>query len=330
VAKTFREVWRWLLPRNFAKPEQVDDEGALVAQSLTTVIDTTLTRAREGLNARFPTRAGASAVALTAGDRGLLRGRAESLEDFTARLVAWRTPRTHLVRGNAYELLRQVSAYWGGIKCTTIANGYEHTHLANGSESKAVSTFTLSEPTRWARFWVTVILDASVTAQPDLDDPALWGGALGTPGYTLGQTNVTPADVLAMRNLFQQYAWHPEHAQPEWLVVRLTPFSPSAVAENWSYYDAGTETQKAARDLQFAYWSLDPTYNNTYSGDPENWPKYAATLALGGAGHKIGPGDPASAAAWAVTTLPNGETYTGNPESFPIDVLLCDDGSIPQ
>jgi hypothetical protein len=342
VASTFRQVWRWLLPRNIAKPDDLADEGALVAHTLTTIIDLTLTRAREGLNARFPSRAGASANALTASDRGLPQGRAETAAEHATRLKAWRTPRTHRVRGNAYELLAQIAAYWGaGTVVATYANGVEHVRAANGALSKnAAPSFNWDtsdpdyDPARWARFWLE--LDAAsigAAEQPDFGDPALWGGALGTPGYTLGQTGVTPADVLAMRNLFQQGAWHPEHAQPEWLVLSFNAdvgggnINMGGASNRWSYYDAGTETQRSSRDSLYRYWSLDPGYNNRYSGNPASFAAYATRVDNTGV---YGPGDPENAAAWGAISMPRGGTYyAGNAESFPINVLLLDDGSIP-
>jgi hypothetical protein len=232
--------------------------------------------------------------------------------------------------------LAQISAYWGGIKCVTIANGVAHTRLADGTVSKAARTFDwdgagdIAAPA-WARAWIEIHPNPAVevSEQPAIDDIAqpLWGGALGTPGYTLGQLGATPADVLAMRNLFQQLAWHPEHVQMEWLIMCFDDTSlpdPGGVAHNWSVFD-GVDTQIAARDAAFRYWSLSPAYNNVYAGNPDNFPTYADSVALG----TLGPGDPDSATAWGAIALPNGDAYTGDSSNFPASVLLMDDGSIP-
>ena len=543
MARNFREWWYWAVPSWIAKLNDPTDEGAKVLHSLAIIKDATIQRLRDGLNARFPTRTGESANANTAADRGLIRGRSETLAAFAARLNAWRTPRTHRVRGSAYGLLEQVFAYWGtgteaytvdhrgqryyidgtgqvsrsegftswnwdanaqrvtptqgassdthgggnmtptipanapgsllfinafaeaggtiatpvgwtliesnspsgtnlhvllgrvsdGTEGTTVeivttgtnraiaivvqvpgewfadvlenietsveyegsgtsildpdlgtslwANttlafvGYDSGGTATpfrdgggtpqwtevGSEAVAGSagggvgmqaqyhdfyqndtasayTITLSDTASWgviavrlrapwARFWIVWTPDASlgVDLPPSLGNPALWGGTLGTPGYTLGQTVVTPADVLAMRNLFQQYAWHPEHTRPEWLILSVDGANPSPDGgwRHWSNNVAGTQT--AARHAHYRYWSLSPAENNTYAGNPASF----ATDTYMVDDVPYG-GDPTNAAAWDEITLPNGELYQGDSASFPAAVLLLDDGAIPE
>ncbi len=334
MANTFRQVWKWLLPWNIAKPDDLTDEGAAVAHTLATLMDVTLTRAREGLNARFPTRAGPSANELAAADRGLTPGRSETADAFAARLVAWRTPRTHRVRGNAYEAAAQLGAYWGtgNIAVGVIdARGVRHVFGLDGVVTKSTATWNwgdLDPDVYWSRFWVTLEQPADIEFDetPDLGDPALWGGALGTPGYVLGLTGMTPADVLAMRQLFQERNWHPGGTSPEWMVVSFDGSIPDAGADAWSFYDSGDQTQKPLRDSLYRYISLSPRDNNTTDGNPESFALYAFTDALG----TYGPGDPENAAAWGAIALPDGTAYTGDPESFPVDVLLLDDGSLPR
>lgn len=546
MARNFRSVWRWLIPSWLAHPDDPTDEGALVAHAVTTIIDATLERARQGLDARFPSRTGESANELTAADRGLLRGRSETLAAFAARLAAWRYPRTHKVRGNASELLVQVAAYWGPTTAETVdLRGTEwaidtagtvaktgtvawdwdsvdvyvtptvgtasnvldqaaltpsvpacepgalllaHVFAEGGgtvpapsgwtlvaahvpvsgtryhavfgkvatdrgggtlsidassiagralarvvqvpgefsSVATAIETYAFSAGTGtsvaepavsaapwaanvlafvgydsggtinafsggdmtwtelaaeavagsagggagiqeqyapavaadgpggtctlgnsavwgaitirlrrpWARFWVQFrpLRSTGVGATPDLGDPALWGGAVGTPGYVVGLVGVTPADVLAMRNLFQQYAWHPEHARPEWLVVSIPPSvgadvpgpqaTPDGTWLHWSRNVGGTQTP--ARSSSHRFVSFTPLQNNVYAGDPESFcdDSYlpdGTTYA----------GDPENAAAWGAVTLPDGTTYTGDPENAAAwdAVLLLDDGA---
>ncbi len=541
MARTFREVWRWLVPRWLGVPDDPTDEGARVQHTIALMMDATLERARQGLDARFPSRTGESANALTAADRGLLRGRAETLAAFATRLKAWRTPRTHRVRGNAYELLQQVRAYWDQADSSTIdLRGVKHTVTSEGALSKSsvawdwdsvdvhvtpaagtasnvlgggaltpsvpphapgalllahafaeVGTLTtpagwtlvashspsganfhavwarvagmyeggtltisgayggraiarvvqvpgtwdatiakdlevttthtgngtsVTEPTfadalwasnviafvgydsggtvnaftggdstwtevaaeavagsagggvgiqtqyanadagdtygaatctlgntaswgviavrarrPWARFWLVFepYVALGIDETPDLGDAALWGGALGTPGYTLGQINVTPADVLAMRNLFQQYAWHPEHTRPEWLVL-VFPGGNVTPDGTWLYWShpvddgGGGLIQVPARSLAHRYWSLSPLANNTYAGNPE---RFANASELADATSYDG--DAEDTAAWGAVVLPDGSAYVGDPENFPTSVLLLDDGTTP-
>jgi hypothetical protein len=262
-------------------------EGEKVAFTLEWLLDAFLERLRQGLNSRFPSRAGESALALIGGDRGLLRGRDETRAAWVERLKAWRTPRTHRVRGNAYEALVQVWHYWGGIYAATIdSHGLRHVIDADDSPDvdaladpdTVVSWTDLTDPSasgfavtcnwdwtntsiQWSRFWLVLRPTAAqaVGPQPDFGDPALWGGAIGTPGYTLGQTGVTPDDVTAMRALFQELAWNPRHTQPEWLVLGLDPGAtpvpdPDGSWKYWSKDSSGTRVAaRVTPELVFTF-----------------------------------------------------------------------------
>ncbi len=545
-----------MVPRWLGAPDDPEDEGARVLHTITLMMDATIERVRQGLDARFPSRTGEAANALTAADRGILRGRDETLSTFALRLKAWRYPRTHRVRGNAFVLLEQVRAYWrdivesdntgtGMVATTVAADGLVHKLFATGAVTKVgiapwdwdgalvtaivptvgtasntlgggtltpaipsnapgallvahafaeggtlitptgwtllashspsganlhavyarvstglegttlsvdatatsgraiahvvhvpaqefdwrtpladnfdvltstgagtsvaepalddaqwtaltlafvgydsggtVNAFTGGDATwteaaaeavagsagagvgvqaqyahyaagdasgagactlgntashgvialrvrrPWARFWVTLTpgVTFGIDETPALGDAALWGGALGTPGYTLGQVGVTPADVLAMRNLFQQYAWNPEHARPEWVVLSVDGSDP-APDGTWLHWSNAVQVgadviQTPARSPDHRYWSLSPLENNVYTGDPESF--CDLTYMPDGTTYA---GDPEeSLVSWGPITLPDGTTYAGDPESFPIDVLLLDDGTTP-
>lgn len=240
-----------------------DFDGERVLFSIGKLCDAFAEKTLRGLEARFPGRAPASANRLTGGDRGILLGRSETNEDFAARLRAWRLPRTHRVRGNAYELLLQVWHYWGGVYAATI-DSHGLRHVIEADDEPDVDT--LANPTvlptwvsggatqwdgavadtHWSRFWLVVQPPTSmgIVASPDFGDADLWGGAVGTPGYLLGQVGATLDDVTAMRALFQELKWNPAHTQPEWLVLSLDTSTPVPDPDtNWQYWskdDAGT------------------------------------------------------------------------------------------
>ena len=256
MAKRFRGLRYFLAPPWLTGK----GDGDKIAYTLEAMIDVFVEKLRLGLEARMPSRAGESAIKLITGDRGLLRGRSETNATLAERLTAWRTPRTHKVRGNAYEALQQIWAYWGGIDCATIdAHGLRHVKYEDGSDDRDFVVWTnlvvfppgetsLWDDTdvnvEWSRFWV-VLTSEDFGSTPDFGDPDLWGGAVGTPGYLLGMTGATVDDVTAMRQLFQELHWGPGHAIAEWAIISpgASGLSLPAPDGNWLYWgkdDGGT------------------------------------------------------------------------------------------
>lgn len=339
ITQRFRRIWKFLTP-----PWLQGDDGDEVLFALGYLKDAFVQRVRDGLEARMPSRASNSANELTVGERGLLRGRSESRESIVARMLAWRTPRTHVVRGNAYEALVQLWHYWGGIKASTVdSHGRRHIiELADDpgdvdslADPDTYTPWIDSGNTTWddevaddhpSKFWVFLEPHAALNIEPtpDFGDAALWGGALGTPGYTLGQVGVTPADVLAHRSIFQDLNWHPGHTTPQWAVLVFDgdPLpEPDGTWANWSRNDGGT--QVANRDTTYRYWALSPDVNR-YSGIATNYPE--AMTDVEGTGTYDG--DPDSFPA--TVTFPAGRVYAGDPTRFAANFQLVDDGSIPR
>jgi hypothetical protein len=347
----FRRIYKFLVP-SWLSSDELDNgegDGGRVLASLAVMKDAFIERVRQGLEARMPTRAGASANVLTAGDRGILRGKAETDDQFEARLLAWRLPRTHLVRGNAYEALEQIWHYFRNTSASSDscdvrsvdAHGVSFHRFGDGSDVRddIVGGFewdpTEDHDVYFSRFWIILrnANDLGIEEQPDFGDAALWGGAIGTPGHTIGQTNITPADVLAIRSLFQERHWHPGHTSPEWFILGfgVGAFTDGLLGSHlhWSA-PIGANVQRASRQRGFRYWSLNPDQNNRYSGNPARFCAETEMVDTVEGGSSEYSGDPTIAGAWGPVTLPNGEVYTGNPARFPTDVLLLDDGAAPR
>jgi hypothetical protein len=324
MARTFRSVFYHLVPSWL-----YTGDGGKILHALMMMLDAWVERVRLGFVARMPTRADPVALALIGQDRGLLRGRTESAENYAQRLIGWRYPRGHRVRGSAFALLSQVASYWGEILCWTIdVSGNYHEHTAAGVESytygNAWDWDGLGSSPAWGRFWLGLELPIDgVSEQLDYGDPDLWGGQIGLEGYTIGQQGVTPADVEAMRRLMRPPAWKPAGVRAEWVIVNIegSGFAgvvPDGTWLHWSQNVAGTQTP--TRDPAFRYWSLDPTRNNAYAGDPDNFPELLTV-----AGGTTYGGDPDEYPA--VIDFPNGDEYAGNPDNFPATIQLIDDGS---
>lgn len=301
-------------------------DGDAVVSSLAEQVDDAVARVREGLLARFPSYASATAGALDeiGKSRGIRRGRTETDAHYAQRLLRWRYPRGHRVRGLAFALLEQISEYWGGVWAYSIdRRGNQHTRTIAGD-----MTVTHNDPfpwddtsaAQWARFWVVVDMRDFASPHPDLGDPALWGGTFGEPGYTYGQTGVTFDDVQAMRDLVRAdgLSWKPAGTMPEWLVFMTTGVEPWP-NEAWRYWSEVVEdTQVPAREAECRYVSLRPLFNNVYSGRQQ----FASDVTL--ADGSLYSGDPTSFPL--STTLPDGSTYAGNSSNFPLSVRLIDDG----
>jgi hypothetical protein len=204
-------------------------EGELVLWTLNRIVDAFDDMVRAAVEARFPTRAGANALALIGRDRGIPRGRSETAAHYAARLKRWRWPRGHRTRGSAYALLEQVSEYWGGMTVATFdVNQSEHVRDAQGNEAYAYDQDwdwdADPDPLNWARFWLVLVPGndvPSIIAWPAL--LGTWGGSLAPGrGLTLGQQGVTPGDIRAMRRFFHgTVQWKPAGTRTDYAVLDL-------------------------------------------------------------------------------------------------------------
>jgi hypothetical protein len=318
VARNYRQVVDYLTPAWLR-----EGEGGAILYVLNLLLDVSSGKLRAGLEARFPSRAGESAAALIGQDRGLLRGRTETLEHYAARLAVWRYPRGHRVRGSAFALLTQLREYFGGGKAWSIdASGTRHDIDSDGVESYSYGgawTWDSVAASEWGRFWVGLASD-DLSEQPSFDDPDLWGSAIGNPNYTIGVQGLTTYDVTAIRGLLMGRAWKPAGTVAEWLILLDGTPTTDATYAQWSKTSTGVRV--AARDSAFRYVSLDPDRNNTYAGDPTD---YAAEVTMPDGSTYVG-----DATNWHATiTMPDGSTYTPDSSVYDTQVLLPDDGSIP-
>lgn len=325
MALNFRQVVKWLVPAWLN-----DGEGAAVLWVLCAMKDAFTERTRQGLDARFPSRTVASANALTGADRGIGKGRTETNAHYAQRLIRWRWPRGHRTRGNPFALLEQASEYFGGVVCWTIdVRGNRYDRSAAGvetfSQGHAWNWDGAAVSPRWARGWLVLDLSTLASAQPDFGDADLWGGELGDPNYSVGMAGVSAEDALAIRDLVRADAkrpWKPAGVRAEWAIVSLdgTEPTPDGTWLNWSQVVAGVRS--ATRDPAFRYFSLSPTKNNVYAGDPD---VFGTTFPLvDGTPYS---GDPD---VFPTTiTLSDGSSYAGNPDNFPTTIRLLDDGDVP-
>lgn len=226
---TFRNVFERLAPTWLTT-----GDGAKVLYSLGLILDASLERVRQSLVARFPEYTESEeSLALIGRDRLIVRGRAESADAYAKRLIQWRYPLGHRVRGNAWGMLRQVRAYFGNTvdQFTIDRRGTWCRVNADGSESYALNTGLwaggndLPVSPNWARFWLGVNAPAGWTYPQTLlvEGPtALWGGVLEeTSEYVLGIDGATQSDIQALRQIAGD--WKPAGTRKEYLLIVLDP-----------------------------------------------------------------------------------------------------------
>lgn len=319
--KTFERSLKFLVPSWLSQ-----GEGGKALIAVCRILDQNLARGRAALGARFPTRAQDDALAMIGYDRGIPRGRNEISAHYAQRLIAWRYPRGHRVRGSAFALLNQVSEYFGGIYCWTVDKKRNyHERNAEGVEQFSYSLAWTwdADSTHLGRFWIGLFPGALMSAQPSLGDPTLWGGALGTPGYSIGQIGALPGDRDAIRALFTgECPWKPAGTLQQWLVVALDGaiYAPDNTWGNWSKVVAGVRS--ASRAAQSRYWALLPGIND-YAPNCAN----ATALVALPDGTTYGTGN--RAAAGTTITLPDGTVYTPVRANAKAKITLVDDGDQP-
>jgi hypothetical protein len=324
MAINFRAFYRWALPGNYSEP---GTDGEKVLHSLMLILDAYDQIQKDRLTARFPSYAGDSALALIGADRGIIRGRAETTAHYAARLIPWRYPRGHRVRGNAFALLEQISEYFGGgFEIYTIQdNGLDFIRAADGTESVGSagdwdwdSTTVTTGP---YRFWVVIDGTNLISPTPAYGDPTLYGGQHGDSANAVGHTGISADDVNAIRRMLRGRAWKPAGTRAMWAILSFdgTEVAPEGLYGKWSTNAAGNYV--AARSSAYRYWALDPTAL-IYAGDPTAFP--SSSNMPGGGTYA---GDPTSFPT--SSPLVSAPVYAGNPANFPRSAKLIDDGSIP-
>jgi len=304
--RTYRTLRKYLLPYWL-----LDDEAdGAFAYTLSALIDVSVEHVRAGLEARFPSRAGRSALERTGRDRLIRPGRDETDAHYAARLRAWRYPRGHRVRGSVFALLEQVSEYFGGLDAYGIDRaGNRRARTAAGVESYVHGvawTWDTGAASAWARQWLVIDAGATFAAHDTLTG-------------TVGIAGSTAADWRAVVALTRgQHRWLPAGVQGEWIIVTLDGVDPTPDATwvKWGKLDgtdyvpsrSSTCRYVALRDALREYagdtdWANDTiTSLGTFTGDDTDYP--------------------------ATVSLPDGRSYAGI-AAFRATITMPDDGSYP-
>lgn len=281
----FRHAFRALLPRwlgggpdprkppvGFYGPPEWDD-GRKVAYALGVVKDAFVERARVGLISRFPEFASTSALNVIGRDRRMTRGLGESDAAWARRLVQWRFPRGHRVRGNPFALLTQIQAYLPEkLRVRTVdrrGNWYELSR--DGVESyywnRANWNWGVFTGPDWSRFWVIIYvrLPSEVGDPEALWERPKWGERKYGAANAHWGTTATNADHESIRTIIRE--WKPAGTMQETVLIAFgddddvfNPLDvvnpPTAEWYRYSSYDAGVRVP--IRESSVRYWYFSP------------------------------------------------------------------------
>jgi hypothetical protein len=222
---TFRSIFQSLGPGWLTEAD-----GGKVLYSVGVLLDATLERMRQALHARLPEYTETEdSLAYIGRDRLIIRGRNESAAAYARRLVQWRYPLGHRVRGNALGMLRQVRAYFDEelVQFTVDRRGTWFKILADGTESYDFDTGLfaggddLPADPNWARFWLGLSAPASWEfPQVLIGDPELWGGTIEENSeYVIGIDGATQADMQALRVIARD--WKMAGSKQEYALIVL-------------------------------------------------------------------------------------------------------------
>lgn len=220
-------------------------EGELVQSVLGLTKDALYEACQQTAWLMLPSLAPADALSRIGKDRAIVRGLFEPAAGYRERLIAWRYPRGHRIRGTATALLEQLAAALRGTEYTTIdARGTKYqsgvalpaargvTWNWDGAEGANIGA-------QWARYWLVV--KSSGAPWPSFTDGA-WGPTIGNPDVCIGGSGIHPGEISAVRALVSplRLGWSPAGRRPVYLTIYFPGSAfpvPDGTWDDWANRD---------------------------------------------------------------------------------------------
>lgn len=210
------------------------------------------------------------ALAVIGRDRRIYRGFDESPENYAKRLIRWLDDWP--VAGSAYAIMQQLQGYLSGheVRLRVVnSKGAWRTLNADGTREyhRAAPTnwtWDTSDSSKPTRFWVVIYPPSTLWLPgPSWGDPALWSGAWGSSGYTIGST-ATPDQVRSVRNIVSE--WKDAASKCDRIVLAFDPdsFDPMSTPGapmpdgTWGSFSNSSEPRGKARLATARYWRGTP------------------------------------------------------------------------
>lgn len=247
ITRKFRNVWQWLVPGWLQSGQ---GEMVLFVQGL--LKDAFAERMHQSARLHAPSLCPSDALDLHGSSRALIRGLFEPEASYRGRLVAWRYPYGHRVRGTARGLLDQISVALRGTEWTTVdARG---TQVQLDSDGTATVTRDVTWDwdgeallPNWGRYWLVV--QSGGEAWPSFDDGA-WGDSVDNPDVCLAGDGIHPGELDAVRRLVSNgsLGWTPAGRRAIYLVIYFDGSPYPAPTGDWDEWPN--------RDQQYRYVPL--------------------------------------------------------------------------
>jgi hypothetical protein len=239
VTRKFRNIWSWLVPGWLQS-----GQGELVLYVQGLLKDAFAERSHQTARLHALSICPSDALDMHGRSRALPRGFSEDEASYRARLIRWRWPRGHRVRGNAQSLLEQISVVFGGaVEAQTIdARGTRFTYGSDTVERGVTWDWDGESLTpNWARFWVVLTVPGAAP-WPALEDGG-WGPTVGgNPDIALAGSGIHPGQLEAVRRLVRvgRLSWTPAGRRPVYLTLYFDgdPYpTPDGTWDSWANRD---------------------------------------------------------------------------------------------
>lgn len=239
AVRRFRDIWRFMIPGNFQQ-----GEGELVQYTEGWFLDAFAEVCQQTTWLMFPSICPDDALPQIGHDRAIPRGFAEPEASYRERLVRWRYPRGHRIRGSAPGLLEQIAAVFGNaVTAQTIdARGTRYTFGTDGAERGVAWDWDGEDLLpNWARFWVVLKIDGATHLPTWAEAEAAgttWEDAKAEPRCWAG-LGIHPGQLAAVKRLVQvgRLSWTPAGRRPVYLVIWFEGESypaPDGTWDDWS------------------------------------------------------------------------------------------------
>lgn len=244
--RRFRDIWRFMVPGWLASG---DGEKVQYVEGL--MLDAFLEACHQTARLMLPSVAPSDALDRIGRDRAIPRGFAEPEASYRERLIRWRYPRGHRIRGNATGLLEQIAAVFGNAVDalqTIDARGTRYTWAEDADGGTTVERGVAwnwdgsALLPNWARFYVVVKPTGARrnTTWAESEAASETWAASEASGESWASPDIHTGQLQAIRTLCKvgRLSWTPAGRRPVYCVVWFDGDAYPAPDGTWNDWSA--------------------------------------------------------------------------------------------